>query len=97
MVTPSTWRNFFENSAATKNHNFVFSFLDSRFSLVGSTSSLRITNIKEEDAGTYQCRAENREDSLDASATIQVQVSPAFPICIDQNCMLDDNDDTFFI
>ena len=49
--------------------------MDSRFSKVGSTSSLRITNIKEEDAGTYQCRAENREDSLDASATIQVQVS----------------------
>ncbi|KAJ3649130.1 hypothetical protein Zmor_020890 [Zophobas morio] len=53
-------------------------FLDSRFSKVGSTSSLRITNIKEEDAGTYQCRAENREDSLDASATIQVQVPPRF-------------------
>ncbi|XP_015837098.1 neogenin isoform X4 [Tribolium castaneum] len=53
-------------------------FLDSRFSKVGSTSSLRITNIKEEDAGTYQCRAANREDSLDASATIQVQVPPRF-------------------
>lgn len=49
--------------------------LDSRFSKVGGTSSLQITNIQESDAGTYQCRAENREDSLDATATIQVQVS----------------------
>lgn len=54
---------------------FNFSYLDSRFSLVGSTRSLRIIGIKEEDQGSYQCRAENREDSLDASATIQVQVS----------------------
>nr|CAI5828476.1 unnamed protein product [Callosobruchus analis] len=52
--------------------------LDSRFSLVGTTSSLRITTIKEQDGGTYQCRAENREDSLDASALIQVQVPPRF-------------------
>lgn len=52
--------------------------MDSRSSLVGSTSSLRITNIKEEDSGTYQCRAENREDSLDAPATIQVQVSEKY-------------------
>ncbi|XP_049824864.1 neogenin isoform X2 [Aethina tumida] len=54
--------------------------LDSRFSLVGSTYSLRITRIKEEDAGTYQCRAENREDSIDRSAMIQVQVPPKFLI-----------------
>ncbi|RZC39998.1 neogenin, partial [Asbolus verrucosus] len=52
--------------------------LDSRFSLVGSTRSLRITKIKEEDAGTYQCRAHNREDSLDSSAEIHVQVPPRF-------------------
>lgn len=52
-----------------------FSDLDSRFSLVGTTRSLRITRIKEEDAGTYQCRAENREDSMDASALIEIQVS----------------------
>lgn len=42
---------------------------------MGTTSSLRITRIKEEDAGTYQCRAENREDSMDASALIDIQVS----------------------
>lgn len=48
--------------------------MDSRFSLVGATSSLRITNIQEADAGVYQCRAANPEDSLDASATIEVQV-----------------------
>ncbi|CAH1125665.1 unnamed protein product [Ceutorhynchus assimilis] len=52
--------------------------LDSRFSLVGSTSSLRITRIQEQDGGTYQCRAENREDSLDASALVQIQVPPRF-------------------
>lgn len=52
----------------------ISSDLDSRFSVIDSTSTLRITNIKEDDAGTYQCRAENRADSFDASATIQVQV-----------------------
>lgn len=41
---------------------------------MGSTRSLRITNIQEEDAGVYQCRAANTEDSLDASAIVQVQV-----------------------
>ncbi|KAK9876148.1 hypothetical protein WA026_011265 [Henosepilachna vigintioctopunctata] len=52
--------------------------LDSRYSLVGSTSSLKITNIQEVDGGTYQCRAQNREDSEDASAIIDVQVPPRF-------------------
>ncbi|XP_074038285.1 neogenin protein frazzled [Leptinotarsa decemlineata] len=52
--------------------------LDSRFSLVGTTTSLRITKIHEEDGGTYQCRAENREDSLDESALIHIQVPPKF-------------------
>ncbi|CAG9865498.1 unnamed protein product [Phyllotreta striolata] len=52
--------------------------LDSRFKFAGTTNSLRITNIKEEDDGTYQCRAENKEDSLDASAVIHVQVPPRF-------------------
>ncbi|XP_017786594.1 PREDICTED: neogenin isoform X2 [Nicrophorus vespilloides] len=52
--------------------------LDSRFNLVGSTSSLTIVRIQKEDEGTYQCRAENKEDSLDASAQIQVQVPPKF-------------------
>ncbi|XP_066262767.1 neogenin isoform X2 [Euwallacea similis] len=53
-------------------------YLDGRFSQVGSTSSLRITRIQEQDAGTYQCRAENREDSLYASAMIDIQVPPKF-------------------
>lgn len=53
---------------------YFLSDLDSRFSLVGSTSSLRITRIQEQDGGTYQCRAENREDSMDASALIEIQV-----------------------
>lgn len=52
--------------------------MDSRFSLVGSTTSLRITKIQEADGGIYQCRAANTEDSVDASATIQVQVSGTF-------------------
>ncbi|KAL3287321.1 hypothetical protein HHI36_001796 [Cryptolaemus montrouzieri] len=52
--------------------------LDSRYSLIGSTSSLKITNIQESDGGTYQCRAQNREDSEDASATIEIQVPPRF-------------------
>ncbi|KAK5647199.1 hypothetical protein RI129_002091 [Pyrocoelia pectoralis] len=52
--------------------------LDSRFSWVGSTTSLHIKNIQESDAGTYQCRAENREDSLDTHATLEVQVPPRF-------------------
>ncbi|CAH0551604.1 unnamed protein product [Brassicogethes aeneus] len=59
-------------------YNIDMNDLDSRFSRVGSTNSLRITKIKEEDAGTYQCRAENREDSFDESAIIQVQVPPRF-------------------
>lgn len=58
-----------------KNIYVFSSYLDSRFSLVGTTKSLLITNIQEQDAGTYQCRAENREDSLDASANIHVQVN----------------------
>ncbi|XP_072382653.1 neogenin isoform X2 [Diabrotica undecimpunctata] len=52
--------------------------LDSRFKLVGTTNSLRITKIQEGDGGTYQCRAENHEDSLDASALIHIQVPPKF-------------------
>lgn len=52
--------------------------LDSRYRKVGGTSSLQIINIQESDAGTYQCRAENREDSYDATATIQVLVPPRF-------------------
>ncbi|XP_057669048.1 neogenin isoform X2 [Diorhabda carinulata] len=52
--------------------------LDSRFKLVGTTNSLRIIRIQEEDGGTYQCRAKNQEDIVDASALIQIQVPPRF-------------------
>lgn len=46
--------------------------LDSRFRKVG-VGSLQIENIQEADEGTYMCRAENHEDSVDASATIEIQ------------------------
>lgn len=32
--------------------------------------------MEESDKGTYQCRAQNREDSVDVSATVDVQVPP---------------------
>lgn len=53
------------------------SLLDSRFRKVG-VGSLQIENIQEADEGTYMCRAENHEDSVDASATIEIQVPPKF-------------------
>ncbi|CAN7984038.1 unnamed protein product, partial [Ixodes hexagonus] len=53
------------------------SLLDSRFRNVG-VGSLQIENIQEADEGTYMCRAENHEDSVDASATIEIQVPPRF-------------------
>ncbi|CAN7980888.1 unnamed protein product, partial [Ixodes pacificus] len=53
------------------------SLLDSRFRKVG-VGSLQIENIQEADEGTYMCRAENHEDSVDASATIEIQVPPRF-------------------
>jgi neogenin len=43
----------------------------SRFSIVGE-GNLKILNMEDSDRGTYQCRAENREDSTDVSATIDV-------------------------
>lgn len=51
--------------------------LDSRFRKIG-TGSLQIINVREQDAGNYQCRADNMEDSVDATATLHVQVSPRF-------------------
>lgn len=51
--------------------------LDSRFQIVG-IGSLQIENVREGDEGTYMCRAENHEDSVDASATLEVQVPPRF-------------------
>ncbi|XP_042907153.1 neogenin isoform X2 [Parasteatoda tepidariorum] len=59
------------------NSAIDFSFLGSRFRIVGS-GSLNLENVAEEDAGTYMCRAENAEDSIDASSTITVIVPPYF-------------------
>lgn len=53
------------------------SLLDSRFRKIG-VGSLQIESIQEADEGTYMCRAENHEDSVDASSSIEVQVPPRF-------------------
>lgn len=55
----------------------LFRDLDSRFQRLGS-GSLRIVGVGEEDVGAYQCRAENAEDSADATASLEVQVAPRF-------------------
>ena len=51
--------------------------LDSRFRIIG-TGSLHIYEARETDSGEYQCRAINSEDSLDATASLQVQIPPRF-------------------
>ncbi|XP_046681889.1 neogenin isoform X3 [Homalodisca vitripennis] len=51
--------------------------LDTNCILLG-TGSLQMRDVEEDDAGNYQCRAENREDSVDATATLQVHVAPRF-------------------
>jgi len=51
--------------------------LDSRYRRVGS-GSLRIDGVTAADAGAYQCRAENSEDSADATATLDVLSPPRF-------------------
>uniref|UniRef100_A0A1L8DK65 Putative axon guidance receptor dscam n=1 Tax=Nyssomyia neivai TaxID=330878 RepID=A0A1L8DK65_9DIPT len=51
--------------------------LDSRFRIIG-TGSLQILSAEDGDSGDYQCRAINSVDSLDASATVLVQVPPKF-------------------
>ncbi|XP_075218308.1 neogenin protein frazzled isoform X2 [Lycorma delicatula] len=58
--------------------NLDMAHLDSRFRNVGTTAGLQISSVEEADAGNYQCRAENREDSVDAVATLYVQVPPSF-------------------
>ena len=45
--------------------------LDSRFTKLGK-GSLHIKEVRKQDAGTYQCRAQNSEDSIDAAAVLQV-------------------------
>ncbi|XP_055921394.1 neogenin isoform X4 [Eupeodes corollae] len=57
--------------------NIFPSDLDSRFSILG-TGSLQISAAEDIDSGNYQCRASNTVDSLDAQATLQVQVPPKF-------------------
>ncbi|XP_076293131.1 neogenin protein frazzled isoform X5 [Lasioglossum baleicum] len=51
--------------------------LDSRYQKVAA-SSLVINNAQEIDDGSYQCRAENEFDTLDAVADLIVQVPPRF-------------------
>ncbi|XP_012171430.1 neogenin isoform X4 [Bombus terrestris] len=49
----------------------------SRYSRVAA-SSLVISNVQEIDDGSYQCRAENEVETLDAAADLIVQVPPRF-------------------
>ncbi|XP_014240160.1 neogenin isoform X2 [Cimex lectularius] len=51
--------------------------LDSRYEKVG-TGALQITNVRESDAGHYQCRAGNSVDSVDTQATLSIHVAPRF-------------------
>ena len=51
--------------------------LDSRFTRIGQ-GSLQIRSVHVGDEGTYQCRAENTEDSIDAAAILDVFVVPKF-------------------
>ena len=51
--------------------------LDSRFTRLGE-GSLQIRNVHVGDEGTYQCRAENSEDSIDSAAILDVLVAPSF-------------------
>ncbi|GBL86951.1 Neogenin [Araneus ventricosus] len=50
---------------------------DGRHRIVGA-GSLMINPAKEGDDGTYMCRAENHMDSVDTSATLEIQVPPRF-------------------
>ncbi|XP_029169996.1 neogenin isoform X5 [Nylanderia fulva] len=50
---------------------------DSRYRKVAA-SSLMITNVRESDHGSYQCRAENEVESLDAVVELIIQVPPKF-------------------
>ncbi|XP_034947132.1 neogenin isoform X2 [Chelonus insularis] len=51
--------------------------LDSRYRKIAA-SSLMITDIMEEDHGSYQCRAKNEIETLDAVAQVIVHVPPRF-------------------
>ena len=56
-------------------HDFFFS--SCRLTRVGS-GSLNIKDIRPEDGGTYQCRAENSLDSIDVASVIEVWRGPRF-------------------
>ena len=43
-----------------------------------AASSLIINNVQEIDDGSYQCRAENEVETLDAAADLIVKVPPRF-------------------
>lgn len=64
---------------ATLISNFISpdSDLDSRFRIIG-TGSLQIASVEDGDSGDYQCRSSNSVDSLDASASLNVQIQPKF-------------------
>lgn len=49
----------------------VFSSTQGRLKLKGA-GSLQIFNVQPFDAGTYSCRSNNLEDSIDAEATLTV-------------------------
>ncbi|KAL7287890.1 hypothetical protein TKK_0017953 [Trichogramma kaykai] len=53
------------------------SSFDSRYQTVAA-SSLLIKDLNEDDTGSYQCRAANSIDTLDAVAELSVQVAPRF-------------------
>ncbi|XP_078327626.1 neogenin-like isoform X5 [Crassostrea virginica] len=55
----------------------VFNNTHGRLKLKGA-GSLQIFNVQTSDAGTYSCRSNNLEDSIDAEATLSVQVPPTF-------------------
>ncbi|XP_063237445.1 neogenin isoform X2 [Bacillus rossius redtenbacheri] len=42
------------------------------------TGSLQISDVRESHAGTYLCRADNSDDFIDATASLDVQVPPWF-------------------
>lgn len=53
--------------------------LDTRYSTAGATGgALQVSDVREGDAGTYTCRADNGEDSADAAAELRVLVPPRF-------------------
>jgi neogenin len=39
---------------------------------------LQITSVEDKDSGDYQCRASNTVDSLDAAASLTVQIPPMY-------------------